>query len=118
MKNVPIIILSTFMLSNVAWGNPVIQPTTNSLSKAALEINAMNTQPQKYTNVAPVYTHESEKNNSLAHAVLAIQEANMKVDSANAISYSQTKSIHGQRSSFYGAVLEKQFSPFNQNIEQ
>jgi hypothetical protein len=113
MKNVPIIILSTFMLSNVAWANPVIQPTTNSLSKAALEINAMNTQPQKYTKVAPVYTHESEKNNSLAHAVLAIQEANMKVDSANAVTYSQTRPTYGQQNSFYGAVLEKQFSQFN-----
>jgi hypothetical protein len=118
MKNVPIIILSTFMLSNVAWGNPVIQPTTNSLSKAALEINAMNAQPQKNLKASTVYTHESEKNNSLAHAVLAIQEANMKVDSANAVSYSQTRSTHGQHSSFYGAVLEKQFSQFNHNIEQ
>jgi anion-transporting ArsA/GET3 family ATPase len=91
MKNVPIIILSTFMLSNVAWGKPVIQPTTNSLSKATLEINAMNAQPhpQKYTKVSSVNTHENEKDNSLSHAVLAIQEANMKVDSTNVVNYSQ-----------------------------
>jgi hypothetical protein len=113
MKNIPIILLSTFMLSNVALGNPVIQPTTNSLSKAALEINAMNAQSQKYTKAAPVYTHESEKNNSLAHAVLAIQEANMKVDSTNVVTYSQPSTTHGQYNSFYGAVLEKQFSQFN-----
>ncbi len=113
MKNVSIIILSTFMLSNTAWGKPAIQPTTNSLSKAVLEINAINAQPQKNMKASTVYTHQNEKNNSLFRAVLAIQEANMKGDSDHEITYSQTRSTHRQHSSFYGAVLEKQFSQFN-----
>lgn len=103
------------MLSSVAWGKPLIQPTTDSLSKAVLEINAMNAQPQKNIKASTVYTHESEKNNSLFRAALAIQEANMKVHSVNEVSYTQTKTTHRQQNSFYGAVLEKQFK---QKIEQ
>jgi len=113
MKNVSIIILSTVLLSNVAWGKSIIQPTTNSLSQAALEINAINTQPQQHMATAKLYTHQSEKNNSLAHAALAIQEMNMKAESDSKITYSQTQSKRGQHSSFYGAVLEKHFSRFN-----
>jgi len=101
------------MLSNVAWGESVIQPTTNSLSQAALEINAMNAQPQKHMKVATIYTHESEKNNSLARAVNAIQEANMKVDSNSEVTYSRTKSTHRHYNSFFNSVLEKHFSQFN-----
>ncbi len=113
MKKLSIIILSSFMLSSAAWAKPIIQPTTNSLSQAALEINAMNAQPQKHMGVAKISTHQSEKNNSLTHAVLAIQEMNMKAGPDSEISYTQTRATHGQQSSFYGAVLDKHFSQFN-----
>jgi|GEM_PF-1752045 len=113
MKNVSIIILSTFMLSNVAWGKPAIQPTTNSLSKAVLEINAMNAPTQMNMKPAKSYTHESEKNNSLFQAALAIQEAQMKVDADSGLSYSQRKSTHRHNNSFFNSVLEKHFSQFN-----
>jgi hypothetical protein len=113
MKNIFIIILSTFMISNVAWGNPVFQPTTNSLSKAAAEINAMNAPPQTNMQATKINTHQIEKNNSLFQAVLAIQQAQMKRDPNIELNYSQTESLHRHDNSFFNAVLEKHFSHFN-----
>lgn len=113
MKNASIIILSTFMLSNIAWAGTVIQPTTNSLSQAVLEINAMHAPPQTNMTPAKAYTNESEKNNSLARGALALQEAHMKTDSSNdKVNHTATKSRTTQQSSFYGAVLDKQFSHY------
>tara|TARA_R110000772_G_scaffold21510_1_gene59059 strand:- start:654 stop:986 length:333 start_codon:yes stop_codon:yes gene_type:complete len=109
MKHISIIIFSTgIILSNVAWANPINQPSTNSLSEAALEINAKNAPSQTNAEAAKPYTNESEKNNSLSRGALALQQAHTK-------SHSNDKPSHSasfQQSSFYGAVLEKQFSPY------
>lgn len=112
MKHISIIILSTCILSNVAWADSVIQPTTNSLSEAVLEINAKNAPPQTNLEPAKPYTNESEKNNSLSRGALAMQEAHMKSPSNGVVIHSATKSTTTHQNSFYGAVLEKQFSHY------
>tara|TARA_R110002153_G_scaffold18021_3_gene63011 strand:+ start:59983 stop:60288 length:306 start_codon:yes stop_codon:yes gene_type:complete len=100
------------MLSNVAWAKPVIQPATNSLSEAALEINAKHAPPQTNMKPAKMHTHESEKYNSLSGAALAIQEAHMKRDPKTETTSSPNRTNSQRQNSFYGAVLEKQFSRF------
>lgn len=110
MKNISLVILSTLMLSSDVWANSVTQVTTNSLSQAVLEINAMNAPVQTNMTPAKPYSNESEKNNSLSRAALAIQEAHTKNRSNNKMSYTTSKSTTKYQNSFYGAVLEKQFN--------
>ncbi|HDY85941.1 hypothetical protein LCGC14_0560570 [marine sediment metagenome] len=113
MRHIPIIALSTCLLSSIASANSPIQPTTNSLSQAVLEINAMHAPAQTNMTPAKPYTNESEKNNSLSRAALAMQEAHMKTHKPNdQVVQSATTSTTTQQSSFYGAVLDKQFNRY------
>lgn len=106
------------MLSNVAWGEAVIQPTTNSSSQAALETkprtaplpstqvdsNEAKSNTQELPKVPTTNTDESEKDNSLA-----IQENNVKVEVKKE---SQTSSPKKFSNSLFDAVLEKQARPY------
>lgn len=82
--------LSVLLLaSSVAIANPVTE--TNSLSKAALEMVAQDDQAQKNGEKAMLNTHESQKGNSLSHAVLAIQKVgyNLRINSESEVDYTQ-----------------------------
>lgn len=95
MTKLYITMLSTFLLSNTVWAySPALMTETNSLSKAVLEIVAMDNQSQKNDTIetsSTPYTHESEKNNSLARGVLAKQgvDVHLSFNSASKVSYSR-----------------------------
>ncbi len=112
MKNTSIIILSTFMLSNIAWGEPAVHLSNNSLSESVLEINAINAPPPTNTAPAKAYSNESQKNNSLSRGALAKQEEHTQGNVKSEVSSSPTKSTSSQQSSFFGAVLDKQSSNY------
>ena len=110
MTKLILTLLSTVMLSNVAWAQPVAHLTeTNSLSKAVLEMAAMNAQPQKNAKVEIPYSHESEKNNSLSRAVLAKQgvKVNLHFDRTSEVSYSRYTNKSEQYNSLVRGAMAK-----------
>ncbi len=112
-----ITMLSTLLLANTtAFAKPVSQVTeTNSLSRAALEMVAQDNASQKNIKPAKLDTHESQKANSLAHAVLAIQgvKTNIRVNSESEVDYSHYSSESEKNNSLGRGALAKQWSHFN-----
>ncbi|MBL1319642.1 MAG: hypothetical protein COA63_001090 [Methylophaga sp.] len=86
-------ILSTLLLANTAaFAKPISQVTeTSSLSRAVLEMVAQDDSTHENVEQAVLDTHESQKANSLSHAVLAIQgvKTNLRLNSDSEVSYSQ-----------------------------
>lgn len=113
MKTGFFLIISTLLLSSMAWGqSSVYQTETNSLSRAVLKMAAKKEQPKDETQTKIPYTHKSEQNNSLARGALAKQgvNVNLRVNSASKVNYSNTVSKREQHNSFFHAVLAKQFN--------
>jgi len=98
MTKLTITLLSTliFSLSNIAWAHPTHQRTeVNSYHKAVLERAAHHNHSQIATTPSAPYTHESEKNNSLPRAVLALQgtKMNLVLNSASDVSYARDSDL-------------------------
>lgn len=105
-------LIPTLLISNIAWAEPVKHTTINSISEAMIQITARTAKPQEHSMVFRPYTHESEKNNSLSRAALAIQEKNVKVERNIEINDSHTNSSNIRTNSLFDAVLVKQASHF------
>ncbi len=116
MTKLLITLLSSLLLASTALAKPASQVTeTNSLSRAMLEMVAQDNQYQGDVEQARVSTHESQKANSLAHAVLAIQgvETNIRVNSESEVSYRHYSSDSEKNNSLSRGALAKQWSYFN-----
>ncbi|NQY26475.1 MAG: hypothetical protein HRT92_04780 [Piscirickettsiaceae bacterium] len=121
MNRLLITLLLTFLLSNIAWAKQASQLIeTNSLSKAAIEISALNAPSPTNTELATPYTHASEKNNSLFRAVLAIHESQIRFrfssDSKVRDSRSRYTSKNEQNNSLaHGAIWQHQKNIIHEN---
>jgi hypothetical protein len=74
MKTVFISLMSTLLISNIAWGQPASETTSNTASKS----EAIATQAKHTAKAYKPYTNESQKNNSLFRGALAIHQMNVK----------------------------------------
>ena len=114
MSKLYIAIFSTFLLSNPIWAYSAGQVTeTNSLSKAALEMQSANyrgTQTDVIikSSTRP-YSHESQKNNSLSSAVLARQgvKVNLLIGSDSKVTYSRHSNTSEKNNSLAHGALAK-----------
>lgn len=106
MTKLSITLFSTLLLSNIAWAQAV---EINSLPTAVLEVAAKYNQPQMAITPATPYSHENEKGNSLARAVLAIQGAqvNLAFNTESAVSYSRHSTESEKNNSLSRGVLAK-----------
>ena len=110
MTKLFIAIFASLFLSGVALAQPSGQLTeTNSLSKAMLEKMAMHHEPKMNGKVETHYTHESEKHNSLARAVLAIQgvKVNVIVNADSEVDYSRYDHASEQNNSLSRGAMAK-----------
>jgi hypothetical protein len=95
MTKLYITLFFTFLVSNSAWAYPPGQLTEyNSLSKAALEIAAMDNPASSNVEKAVPYTHASEQYNSLFHGALAKQgvNENIHLNAQSEVNYSRKAS--------------------------
>ncbi len=67
------ILLASIAMTSIASAKTIHRVNTNSLSIAAIEINAMNAPPAVNTTLAQPYSNADEQYNSLSRAVLAKQ---------------------------------------------
>lgn len=74
MKTVFISLVSTLLISNIAWGQPASEATSNTASRP----EAIATQTEHPAKAYKPNTNESQKNNSLLRGALAIHEMNVK----------------------------------------
>lgn len=112
MIKLTITLLSTliFSLPNIAWAHPAGQLTeVNSYHKAVLERAAHHNHSQVATTPSAAYTHESEKNNSLPRAVLALQgtKMNLVLNGASDVSYSRYTDTRQINNSLFLSAMEK-----------
>jgi len=110
-----LIILPTFLLSNLVWANSV-EPLVdnNSLSKAMLEIAARDYQAETAPEIktAPSsssYTHERRVNSSFFHAVLVKQgvKENLIINSESKVDYSRNITTSERNNSLFKGALAK-----------
>ena len=97
-------------LSNSAWAHSTGQRSTvNSYHKAVLERASHHNHSQIETTPSARYTHESEKNNSLPRAILALQGTKMKLvlNSASDVSYSRNSDTSEQFNSLPRGAVAK-----------
>ena len=116
MTKLLITLLSSLLLASTALAKPASQVTeTNSLSRAMLEMVTQDNQLQGDVEQARVGTHESQKANSLAHAVLAIQavNTNLRVNSESKVDFSHYSTESEKNNSLSRGALAKQWSYFN-----
>lgn len=104
MTKVFVTMLLTFLLSSTAWAQLT---EINSLPKAALEIHAMNAPAQTTGDIETPYTHDVEKNNSLARGALAKQgvKVSLRINADSTINYTRNKDVSERYNSFYRGVL-------------
>lgn len=111
MTKLLITLLSTFLLSNIAWAHTTAYLTgINSLPGAVLEIAAMNHHPQTNLKAATPYSNEHEKYNSLTRAVLAQHEANLSAsikDASSTVLYSHFTDTNERYNSLSRGALAK-----------
>ncbi|MFW5447590.1 MAG: hypothetical protein ACKE8G_05580 [Methylophagaceae bacterium] len=110
MTKLSIFLLASFFLSSIASAQPYARLNeTNSLSRAALEIMAMNNEAQTNVEAATPYTHESQKNNSLARGALAKQgvAVNLRFNSDSVASYSRDATASEKNNSLSRGALAK-----------
>lgn len=108
MKTIFISLVSTVLISNIAWSQPASETTTNTASGSEAIVTQANHSAKAYK----PYTNESEKNNSLFRGALAIHEMNVTVFSNRPVDYTPSGLKNSQKSSFSGLVLEKHLSQF------
>ena len=110
-----ITILLSILLSTTVFARSASEITeTNSLSRAMIEMMAQDNQPQGKIEQARVDSHESQKANSLAHAVLAKQgvNTNIRINSESEVDYSHYSSESEKNNSLGRGALAKQWSYF------
>ncbi len=116
MTKLFITMLSTLLLANTAAiAKPASQVTeTNSLPRAILEMVAQDNVAQEDIQQATSATHESQKGNSLSHAVLALQKVptNLRINSESEVSYTHYSSESEKNNSLSRGALAKQWSNF------
>lgn len=96
-----------FLLSIASAQTHTHMITTNSLPRAALEITAMNNPHETTGKVATHYSHNDEKNNSLARGALARQgvKVNILVTADSELCYSRYEQSGEQNNSLSRGAL-------------
>jgi hypothetical protein len=117
MTKLYITLFSTLLLANTAaFAKPISQVTeTNSLSGAVLEMVAQDDDSSRESvEQATLDTHESQKGNSLSHAVLAMQkvDTNIRINSKSEVSYNPYSLESEKNNSLARGALVKQRAGF------
>jgi len=102
-------LIPCLLLANNVWAGPINHMSNTSLYTAINESVLANAPPNQTSGVAKPTTHESQKNNSLFHAVLAIQgvKTNIVIDANSKVDYSLHKYTDQQNNSLFLGALAK-----------